>query len=211
MPTPEQILEGLQRISTQFTGLALLWHIAAGVLFIALVAGRRPSRRSIGVLLTLPMLSVSLLAWLDGNPFNGSLFAALTLALLVLARRFPTGAVVVDTKWKYAAVVIILFAWAYPHFQSGTGVWHYLLTAPLGLVPCPTLSMTIGITMLFGGFESKSWTRVLGAAGILYGTFGAFRLGVTVDIVLLAAAILLFALPARNAQPPIIANGGAED
>ncbi|MDT8323556.1 MAG: hypothetical protein RRA94_05565 [Bacteroidota bacterium] len=208
MPTPEQILEGLQRISTQFTGLALLWHIAAGALLITLALGRRPSRRTLGVLLTLPMFSVSLLAWLDGNPFNGSIFAVLAIALLVIALRLPKGAVAMDRTWRYSAIAIIIFGWAYPHFQTGTGIWHYLLTAPLGLVPCPTLAMVIGITMLFGGLDSKSWSRVLGAAGILYGTFGAFRLGVTVDIVLLAAAILLFALPARAAQPSVMTNGG---
>ncbi len=211
MPTPEQILEGLQRISTQFTGLALLWHIAAGALLIAIAAGRRPSRRTMGILLTLPLLSVSLLAWLDGNPFNGSMFAVLAAALLVIAWRFAKDFVSVDTKWKYAAVIIIAFAWAYPHFPAGTGIWHYLLTAPLGLVPCPTLSMVIGVTMLLGGLGSKSWTRVLGAAGILYGSFGAFRLGVTVDIVLLAAAILLFALPTRDAQQAVPTQDGTAD
>lgn len=211
MPTPEQILEGLQRISTQFTGLALLWHIAAGVLFIALAAGRRPSRRTTGVLLTLPLLSVSLLAWLDGNPFNGSMFAVLAVALLIIANRLPKEAVAVNRKWKYAAFVVIVFAWAYPHFQTGTGVWHYLLTAPLGLIPCPTLSMVIGLTMLFGGMDSKSWVRVLSAAGILYGAFGAFRLGVTVDIVLLAAGILLTALPTRGAQQAVLTNRGTAD
>ncbi|MCB2203866.1 hypothetical protein KQI65_03895 [bacterium] len=199
MPTPDQILESLQSISTQFTGLALLWHIAAGILLIALIAGRRPAQRMLGLLLTLPLLSVSLLAWMYGNPFNGSMFAILAVALVVIALRFPGARVRIDGKWKYSAVAMIVFAWVYPHFQADTGIWHYLLSAPLGLVPCPTLSMVIGITMLCGGLGSKSWTRVLASAGILYGTFGAFRLGVTIDIVLLASAMLLFALPGRDA------------
>jgi hypothetical protein len=197
MPTPEQILAALQQISAQYRMLAVIWHLLFGAAFIAIAAGSRPARRTAAALLTLPLFSVSVLAWMAGNPFNGGMFAVFGIGLLVIALRMSASAIEVDSRWLLSGSGLIIFGWVYPHFFTGNGAWHFIATAPLGLVPCPTLSMLIGVTILFGGFASRSWMRVLGAAGVLYGAFGAFRLGVTIDLILLAAALLLLYLSVR--------------
>ena len=52
---------------------------------------------------------------------------------------------------------------------------------PTGLVPCPTLSIVIGLALIVEGLDSRIWTSVLvGATGVFYGIFGAVRLGVTI-------------------------------
>lgn len=198
MPTPEQILTALQQLSAQYRMIAVIWHLLFGAAFIAIAAGYRPERRTAAVL-TLPLFSVSVLAWIAGNPFNGGMFALFGIGLLVIALRMSASAAEIDRRWMLSGSGLIIFGWIYPHFFSGDGAWHYIATAPLGLVPCPTLSMLIGATILLGGFASRSWMRVLGAAGVLYGAFGAFRLGVTIDIILLAAALLLLYISVRPA------------
>jgi len=73
MPDVMRILLGLKILSRQFFPLAVIWHILFLIGIIALVAGWRPTRRQAGVVLTLPILSVSVLALITANIFNGLL------------------------------------------------------------------------------------------------------------------------------------------
>src|SRR5947207_257610 len=94
--------------------------------------------------------------------------------------------------------VMIAFGWLYPHFLEQRSPALYLVAAPMGLIPCPTLSLIIGLTFLAGGFGSRAWMFVLAAAGLFYGVFGAARLGVRIDLVLAAGALSLIILGLRH-------------
>ena len=83
MPGPEQILKGLSEIANKWQMLAMVWHVYFGILAVGLIAGVRPSKRLAGILLGLPLLSVSALAWASSNPFNGTLVALAGIALIV--------------------------------------------------------------------------------------------------------------------------------
>jgi hypothetical protein len=192
MPTPEQILASLTTIANQWQMLAVTWHVFFAIFAITLVLGLYPSNRLAGILLGLPLISVCVLAWLYGNPFNGTLFALAAVALIVIAARLPAGKVQLARPWLLAAgILLFVFGWVYPHFLDTTSFVPYLYAAPAGLVPCPTLSMVIGLALVLDGLGSRTWSLVLGALGIFYGLFGAMRLGVTIDYVLLAGALLL--------------------
>ncbi len=80
------------------------------------------------------------------------------------------------------------------HFLNTTSFLPYLYAAPVGLVPCPTLSITIGAALILGGLESRGWSLVLAGMGIFYAVFGALRLGVTIDFTLLVGALILGAI-----------------
>ena len=81
MPSPSAILDGLTAISNHWRGVAVAWHVLVGMLVISLVSGWRPTERLLAVLITLPLLSVSVLAWSAGNAFNGVMFAGLAFLL----------------------------------------------------------------------------------------------------------------------------------
>lgn len=68
MPTPEQVLSGFREIASTWRWLAIAWHAYLAVLVVGLVLGVRLSRRVTGILVALPLLSVSALAWRSGNP-----------------------------------------------------------------------------------------------------------------------------------------------
>jgi hypothetical protein len=204
MPTSESILSGLSTIANEATAVAVLWHVVLFAALAALIRGWRPARRTAGCLLALPLASVSMAAFVFGNPFNGSIFAFLSALLAVLGRRLGTQRVALATPWIAASgALLITFGSAYPHFLRTSSSLAYLIAAPTGLVPCPTLSVVIGFTLLGGTFGARAWASVLAAAGAFYGIYGALRLGVRIDIFLLLGAALLFLvalLPERRAR-----------
>ncbi len=203
MPSAEQILFQLGEIANNWKALALLFHVYFGIIAAALLLGVRPSTRSAGRLLALPFVSVSAVAWVEGNPFNGAVFAVLWILLVIVSGRLPKGRVrTAPAGLAVPGIALFLFGWVYPHFLESVPGWAYLYRAPTGLIPCPTLAIVIGLTLVFDGLGSRTWVSILGLAGLLYGTIGVLRLGVTMDAVLWGAAVLTLALAFRSAPCP---------
>ena len=192
MPSSQDILDGLSAITNQWQSLAIAWHGVVGVLLVGLLIGWRPSRRLAGLTIALSLASVAALAWMAGNPFNGIVFGALSVTLAGVAFRFPHTPVVVRTDlFATLGCGLLAFGWIYPHFLK-TDIWMaHLYAAPLGLIPCPTLAAAIGLTLIAGLSDSRTWATVLATAGMLYGLVGAFRLGVPLDLVLVAGGVIL--------------------
>lgn len=210
MPSPEQILSGLSDIANDWRWLATFWHVYFGVCLAGLAGGLRPSRRIAALLLLPPLLCVSLLAWLHANPFNGGLFALFGVVLIVVASRLPDDAVVFASGTPLVAGLLAAgFGWGYPHFLEGATLIDYLIAAPVGLVPCPTISILIGLTFLMGGFGSRAWCLALAFPGVFYGIFGAVRLGVTLDWVLVFGALALAVYGVFRRRPERESGGRA--
>jgi hypothetical protein len=92
---------------------------------------------------------------------------------------------------------MVVFGLISSHFvRTGSPVSQFI-GAPVGLIPCPSLSLVIG------GLSSRGWSLVLAVAGLFYGVFGATRLGVRIDLFLLAgaAALLVVALLPQRLRP----------
>jgi hypothetical protein len=203
MPEPSAILEGLRIVSNRFAFLAIGWHVVLVAVFILLLAGWRPSRRLAAVALALPLLSVAVMAFSGGNPFNGLMFIILAVVLGLLGAKLPRETSVSAKGWVLAAgAIMAAFGFLYPHFLEGYAWTRYLYAAPTGLIPCPTLSVVVGLALLGRGFGGRAYAIVLAAFGLFYGLFGVFRLGVTIDSVLFlgAAALLIQALGTKGSQ-----------
>jgi len=199
MPTSDEILRGLATIASTYWPVSLGWHVAVGLALLALATGRwRPSRRAGAALLALPAVSVSVLAWATGNPFNGATFVVIAGALALAGARLPREPVEPGPTWATAlGAAVLAYAWVYPHFLESFPAWAYLYAAPLGAVPCPTLSAVLGFGLLAGGFGSRGWIVTAGVAGLFYAVFGMLRLGVWLDAGLLLAALATLALAIR--------------
>jgi hypothetical protein len=213
MPSAETILGTAAAIANDWRTLAIAWHVLLGTLLSALLIGWRPSNRVVGYLLAAPFLSVSALAWAAGNPFNGTVFALLAFCLAGLAIGLSIEAVqVAPPQLMVPGMLLVAFGWTYPHFLNAESWTAYVYAAPLGLLPCPTLSTAIGITLVFGALRSAPWSAVLAAAGIAYGAIGVFSLGVTLDYGLLAgatvlgAAVVMIATRAERTTASIVAE-----
>ena len=190
--SPESILAGLAGIANRWSAVAVAWHVYFGLGALALLAGLRPSRRFAALAMVLPLVSVAVLAALARNPFNSGLFALGGIVLAVIAVRTGPQSVVPAAGWRLVTgFFLLVFGWVYPHFLEGEPWLVYLYRAPLGLVPCPTLSAVIGATLVLGNFGSRAWPLALAALGLFYGVFGAAVLGVTIDWLLAAGALAL--------------------
>lgn len=196
MPNREQILTGLTTAANHCVALAIAWHAVFLIAIIALAAGWRPSRRLAGLLLAAPLVSVSAVAWAFGNPFNGAVFAAASLALVVLAAargsREPVS--LAPRGWQLLGSALVAFGWVYPHFLVNHPALDYVVAAPLGVIPCPTLSAVSGAALMARGLQNRAWCGTLAAFSGFYAVFGIARLGVWLDVALLAGTIALLAM-----------------
>jgi hypothetical protein len=162
MPSRESILANLALIANELVTVAIVWHGVMLIAVLALVFGWRPSRRRAGALLAAPIASAGVVAFAFGNPFNGLLLGALAVALVGLASRLGSERVERGPAAATAiGVAMIAFGWLYPHFLASGPATRYLVAAPTGLIPCPTLSLVIGFALLSGGLGSRAWSLVL--------------------------------------------------
>jgi hypothetical protein len=191
MPTAKEILSWANVVANDWSWLAILWHLGLAAALVWL-ATARPTRRLIGAFLVLPVLSVAAVAWASGNPFNGLTFTLLAALLLrAVVHLAPISFVPASRGWMLTGSGLVAFGWIYPHFLAAESWTAYAYASPFGLLPCPTLAVVIGITLVCGGLSSAAWSVPLAAAGVLYGLIGVFILGVALDVWLLGGALLL--------------------
>lgn len=204
MPTPADILQSMQAISSAWWPVALAWHIVLAAVLVATIAGCRPPARIAARLTVLPLASVSIAAWAFGNPFNGLVPLLLGILLVGCCRRLSMEPVGRGPGWSWiAGVVMLAFGWVYPHFVEHGTPWSYLYASPFGLLPCPTLSLLVGLALMAHGFGGPAYSLTVAIAGLFYGLFGAFRLGVQIDLILLLGSVALFIVGCTVSRPVV--------
>jgi hypothetical protein len=192
MPEATQVLEHLRRVANEAVWLAVVWHAVVLIGLAFAKAGWRPPRRVAALLFAAPLASVSALAWSYENPFNGAVFAAMTALLVVVGLRTPHGPVELGPPWaRWLGGAMILFAWVYPHFLEAVHPQNYLYASPMGLIPCPSLSLVVGLSLLTGALGSRIWGALVALFGLAYGLMGVFWLGVQLDYGLLFGSLAL--------------------
>jgi hypothetical protein len=200
MLSPDDIIRALHYLADHYVNVAISWHIIIyGFLLFILIAKRKVTNRLIGGLLSLPVFSVSIFAWQIQNPFNGTLFLILGMLLFVFSFKVKSQRIVVNPSFAIRAsgIAILLSGLIYPHFL-GQEFSIYLYAAPTGIIPCPTLLMITGFSLIFLLKQSYKWMMALLVADVLYGLLGVFLLGVELDIMLLLASALLFSQMLRQ-------------
>ena len=194
MPSPAEILRNLSAIANAWIGVAIAWHVALAAAIVALLVGWRPSARLALLLVASAALSVAIVAAAAGNAFNAISLAALVIVLVVIARRAPAAPVARGPAWAtIVGAALVTYGAVYPHFLAEGGA-RYLIAAPLGIAPCPTLAVIAGLTLIAGGFGSRALVAILGAWTSFYAVFGIVRLGVVLDLGLAVAPLALAAL-----------------
>jgi hypothetical protein len=194
MPEAQEILAGLYAIANDYTLFAILWHVVFYIFIIALVARLVPSSRFFGTIICIPLFSVAVFAWITGNPFNGTLFSIIAILTLVFGLKAVQEPVSFSQlPNKTIGVMMIVFGLVYPHFIETGSFFKYLYASPVGLIPCPTLSILIGFILLFNGVVSKATTLTFIVFGLFYGFFGVLKLGVYLDLFLILGTLTLLA------------------
>jgi hypothetical protein len=129
------------------------------------------------------------------NPFNGLVSVVVGLGSAAVGATMDDRPVQLGAPWRVAAgLAMLAFGLVYPHFVHADSVLTYLYAAPTGILPCPTLSVIVGFGLALDGLGSRVWSALLAATAASYGAIGAFRLGVSIDLMLLMGAIALASL-----------------
>ncbi|MDP4224219.1 MAG: hypothetical protein Q8868_12995 [Bacteroidota bacterium] len=192
MPKTEEIINGLQRIVDNYSSYAIIWHAVFYLLLAALLLRWQPSNKLLSLAVCLPVISVAVFAWLTANPFNGILFSVLTMLIIMFS--FGASNQPIQTSQLVYVVIglmMIVFGLVYPHFVNSNSFLKFLYASPVGLIPCPTLSLIIGFLLLYNGFGSQSLTLTFIVFGLFYGLFGVLKLAVYLDIFLVFGTITL--------------------
>jgi hypothetical protein len=168
----QEILNGLQKIVNEYSILAVIWHVIFYTLIIALAAKWQPTDRILGTLMFIPLLSVAILAWISGNPFNGTLFSILSILILIFGLKTSAQPISLSQLvYLITGILMVGFGLVYPHF-TGNSLIKHLYASPIGLIPCPTLSVLIGFALIFNGFGSQTINLIYIIFGFFYGIFG---------------------------------------
>jgi hypothetical protein len=115
---------------------AIIWHAYFAIITFTLALFKRPSRRSAGMLLGLPFLSVSVDAWLSENPFNVVSSGLVGIGLLGISSKLPPERPRLAPLWTMMlGAMMFVFGWVYPHFLDNPSLFPYLYSAPVGLIP----------------------------------------------------------------------------
>lgn len=192
MTSSELILSGIQTIVTENKSIAIIWHVLFYILFAALMIKWKPANKVLASLLCLPLISVSTLAWISGNPFNGSFFALAAILFFIFGIKAPSNSFrIYQPVFFLPGIIMVIFGMVYPHFIQTASVTTYLYSSPAGIIPCPTLSILIGLALIYGGFGSRSLSLLLIIYGLFYGIFGVLKLRVIIDLFLLFGALML--------------------
>jgi hypothetical protein len=194
MLTREQILAGLTSLANEYSNIAIGFHIVILIFIAALFIGWKPGNSLMILLLSSLLMSTSVFASLQGNFFNAAVFAFLVIMAIYSTLKSCNGTISGDQSWPdIVGLLLIIFGLVYPEFLKTGSLLEYSYASPIGLIPCPTLSVLTGFALVYKGFRSQVWSITIGIAGIFYGLFGAFYLGVSIDWILVAGAIVLLA------------------
>jgi hypothetical protein len=193
MPSSEAILNMAFALANEWRWVAIVWHVAFVTAAIMALGGARVSQRTAALILTLPIISVSLLAWSAGNPFNGLVFMVLVQLMAGLATTLGPRPIAVDSAFRNRAVggALVIFGLSYPHFLIADSWLVYLYAAPFGLIPCPTIAVVSGASLILGSFGSRAWAIVVSVVALAYGIIGVVALHVWIDTFLIAGGLLL--------------------
>jgi hypothetical protein len=192
MPTANEILLSLQFLANKYVEMSIAWHVIIVFVIILAIYNKKINTKLYLGICGFLFLSVSLMAAIVMNPFNFLFFLLLAIVFLrkSLLQVHSHLHFKRQTVSKVFAYLLILSGLIYPHFL-GPEILVYFMAAPVGIIPCPTLLVTSGLTLLFTIPDIKL-NYFLIPANVFYGAIGVFFLAVTLDIILLLAAIIQF-------------------
>jgi hypothetical protein len=190
MPAAWEILRSAKFITDNYFIAAIAWHVWIYFFILLLfISKNKPSAKTVALLMIMPLVSVAVIAGLTGVYFNAASFGIISLLLVIFSPKsgepihFTASPLI-----KFTGIVFIITGMLYPHFSDNKNL--LFITGPTGLIPCPTLLLVIGFTLLFERLSVK-WHGTLIVAALFYGVVGVFRLKVFLDILLLIAMLPL--------------------
>jgi predicted CoA-binding protein len=204
MSNRDLLLNELTLLANGRIYVALFWHVVLyAALAWAMLSRRGPARSAVALLLLTPVVSATTLAWLRGDLAHALWLTALIAALSVVTIHLPSTPPERTHGWRaWLGWAALALAASYPHYVQVEHASAYLLYAPLGVLPAPTLALLLGASLLLGGLGSRAWSYAVSACAFGVGVLGAFVLEVWIDLALVVAALALLGTAAGTRPIP---------
>ncbi len=190
MPTATEIIRNLETTVDAYLWLRILHHILLVLVAILLWRLRQKAGWIVSLYLTFAFFSV----FLGGitpifNPFYLLVFGILTLLGILELIQSKMNFSMERTPKIHIAIALIggFIGFWYPHFVESP--FYCLIGSPLGVIPCPTLIVALSLFLLAYPKTNRVWHWVITLTGLFFGIVGLFKLGVILDLALLALAI----------------------
>lgn len=128
------------------------------------------------------LVSVTTIAVLNGNPFHVITFAITTILILIFSiwgyKKTNVETSVSHNEHiilllKIFSAILLFIGIFYPEFTD-VSMPKFLLYAPVGIVPCPTLLTTLGFMNLNAKNKDRAPLIVLAVMSSIYGIIGFF-------------------------------------
>ena len=200
---PESILNYLAMVSNQNIYLNLIMHVITflSIPSIILLKNIRMQKAVFNGLVFILTLTVTVIAFTNGNPFHFATFAILlVIAFIELIGR---NQVVISTSNNVTIFVGFIFLFIgvwYPEFVH-TSSLAMIFVSPMGIVPCPTLIVILSLfTFNSSGISKMQYIATI-IIGALYAVIGVFILKVYLDAALgILVLYLIYILISHKVQ-----------
>lgn len=194
------ILNYINSVAGKYPILSIALHLMVIALTILLfIPAFKQKRFMFNGVLALLCTSVAVIASINGNYFNGGFFVILLgFVFIEFFRRRNEIETVFFGRHTWGENVknafcfaMILLGLLYPHFVNVSPVL-FIFLSPLGIIPCPTLTVVMGLLNLFYPRVSKGVYTAATLMALFYGITGVFLLQVYMDIPLMLIALYSF-------------------
>lgn len=194
----ETMLSYLTEVSNKYLplnlGCHLLIYVSIALYFLFMKGNHHKIAKLIrNISVIILMVTVTFIAIQNGNPFHTITFV-ITIILTVIFQ-FVMPKKKLDSEKKspnktvknvimLSTAVILFIGIFYPEFTN-VSLPKFLLYAPVGIVPCPTLLTVLGFTNLTANIRDKYVLITLACMASVYGIIGVFVFHIYFDITLL--------------------------
>ncbi|MBP2652518.1 MAG: hypothetical protein H6Q73_87 [Firmicutes bacterium] len=184
------ILNYLETVSNQNLWLNFSIHLLVIIaVSVILFSGKRNCQHRIvdGVILLL-FTSVAVNAVVYGNPFHFITFAFLAIFAILELYKSKNEFYVLNLNVRcIVAITFVIIGFWYPEFVKTTPA-ALILFSPAGIIPCPTLLITLGMLTLAYPKVNMTQYTITALLGFCYGLIGVFKLNVSIDVALILLA-----------------------
>lgn len=184
---PESVLNYLSMVSNQNIYLNLIMHVITflSIPSIFLLQNIRMQKVVFNGLVCILTLTVTVNAFINGNPFHMATFAILSV-IAFIELIFGRHQVLISASNNATIFIVFIFLFIgvwYPEFVH-TNSLAMLFVSPLGIVPCPTLIVVLSLFTLNSSGIGKLQYFATIIIGAVYALIGVFILKVYLDAAL---------------------------
>lgn len=193
MRTPEQITGLLTEVSAETKNFSAFAHVSFLAVIIIGLIFKGARKHIFSFFMAFISLSATVIAIKYGILPNIFMFATFFILIVnaYVRKQLHFSLRPMTPLSVLFGISAMLFGFWYLHWVEAPVWLNALVYSPLGVVNCPTMLMVAGFLCLNDKPRSVKLEAAVALTTLFFGFFGVFRLGATVDVVMIICALFL--------------------